>query len=142
MTLQMYSLDQEAHKLVIEAKKLDENLNMKGGFCIQEAHKMRETTAYGLERFWGEHLRHREKEPRKATYWKATWDKLVEIMDKAGVNLPNHSNIEITAKQLWGEVPVVEGDQLTKLSSEDQRIALAVLTQFCDCLVWWTQRYK
>jgi hypothetical protein len=24
----------------------------------------------------------------------------------------------------------------------EQRIALMVLTQFCDSLVWWTQRYK
>ena len=25
---------------------------------------------------------------------------------------------------------------------EDQRVALMVLTQLCDSLVWWTQRYK
>jgi hypothetical protein len=25
---------------------------------------------------------------------------------------------------------------------EHQRITLAVLTQLCDSLVWWTQRYK
>jgi hypothetical protein len=33
-------------------------------------------------------------------------------------------------------------EQLWQLSHEDQQIALAVLTQLCDCLVWWTQRYK
>jgi hypothetical protein len=24
----------------------------------------------------------------------------------------------------------------------EQKIALMVLTQFCEALVWWTQRYK
>jgi hypothetical protein len=36
-------------------------------------------------------------------------------------------------------------DGLWRFSEEhpdDQRVALAVLTQLCDCLVWWTQRYK
>ncbi|MCA1994465.1 MAG: hypothetical protein LDL41_20825, partial [Coleofasciculus sp. S288] len=32
--------------------------------------------------------------------------------------------------------------KLWQLSLEDQRVALAVLTQLCDCIVWWTQRYK
>lgn len=142
MTLQMYGLDREAQKLVLKAIALDEDKNKNGNPCIQEAYKMRETITYGLERFWGEHLRHRDKEPRKSAYWKATWEKLVEIMDQAGIKLPNDSNIELTAKKLWGEIPVVDTDQATKLSLKDQRIALAVLAQLCDCLVWWTQRYK
>jgi hypothetical protein len=32
--------------------------------------------------------------------------------------------------------------QLWNLEIDDQRVALMVLTQFCDALVWWTQRYK
>jgi hypothetical protein len=142
MTLQMYGLDREAQKLVLKAIALDADNSLQGSPCIAEAYKMRETIAYGLERFWGEHLRHRDKELRKSAYWKTTWGKLVEIMDKAGIKLPNDSNIELTAKKLWGEIPVVATDPTTKLSLEDQRIALAVLTQLCDCLVWWTQRYK
>ncbi|MGB8702531.1 MAG: hypothetical protein WCD18_24205 [Thermosynechococcaceae cyanobacterium] len=142
MTLQIYGLDREAQKLVLQARSLDADNSQNGSLCIQEAYKMRETIAYGLERFWGEHLRNRHKEPRKSAYWKATWDKLVEIMDKADIKLPNDSNIELTTQKLWGEIPVVEGNPKTKLSSNDQRIALAVLTQLCDCLVWWTQRYK
>jgi hypothetical protein len=142
MTLQIYGLDREAQKLVLQAKALDADISQKGANCLQEAYKMRETIAYGLERFWGEHLRHSNKEDRKSAYWKATWDKLVEIMDKAGIKLPNDSSIELTAQKLWGEIPVVDTDQATKLSLNDQRIALAVLAQLCDCLVWWTQRYK
>jgi hypothetical protein len=142
MTLQMYGLDREAQKLVIQAKALDADQSQTGNPCIQEAYKMREIIAFGLERFWGEHLRNRHKEPRKSAYWKLTWDKLVEIMDKAGIKLPNDSDIELTAQKLWGEIPVLKGDQETKLSLNDQRIALAVLSQLCDCMVWWTQRYK
>jgi hypothetical protein len=32
--------------------------------------------------------------------------------------------------------------KLWSIPLEDQRVAVAVLTQLCDCLVWWTQRYK
>ncbi|NJM76599.1 MAG: hypothetical protein HC852_13470 [Acaryochloridaceae cyanobacterium RU_4_10] len=135
MAWQTYGLDREAQKLVLAAKKRDAD-------SLNQSFKMRMTAAYGLERFWGEQLRLRGKEQSKADYWKETWDSLVKIMDKAGIKLPNHSDIEITSQQLWGDIPIVEGDASTKLSLNDQRIALAVLTQFCDCLVWWTQRYK
>jgi len=46
------------------------------------------------------------------------------------VRVDNTAGIKTMAKKLWD------------LSLEDQRITLAVLTQLCDCLVWWTQRYK
>jgi hypothetical protein len=46
------------------------------------------------------------------------------------VNLPNHDNINTMADQLW------------ELSEENQQIALSILKEFCDALVWWTQRYK
>jgi hypothetical protein len=45
-----------------------------------------------------------------------------------------------------GKIPTREiqamSESLWALSVEDQRVAIAVLTQLCDCLVWWTQRYK
>jgi hypothetical protein len=98
---------------------------------------MRESVSYGLERFWGEHLRLQSKEPNKAQYWKETWDKLVETMAEAGIPIPNDTvqvndtkSVQAMAEKLW------------ELKLEDQRITLAVLTQLCDCLVWWTQRYK
>ena len=94
-------------------------------------------TAYGLERFWGEHLRLQRKEPTKSEYWKDTWDELVQAMNEAGINIPNDpvnannvQSIRSMSEKLW------------QLDVEKQRVTLAVLTQLCDCIVWWTQRYK
>lgn len=125
-----YGLDEEARKLVQSAKKGDEGIleGSKQGF--KEAYKMREAVAFGLERFWGEAKRHEADNPAKAKYWKEVWDTLAKILKKTDVNLPNHDNVNIMDGELW------------KLKPEEQQIALAVLTQFCDCLVWWTQRYK
>jgi hypothetical protein len=95
-------------------------------------------TAYGLERFWGEHLRLQRREPEKAQYWKDTWDALVGVMQQAGVTIPNDAvsaedvrSIRAMSEKLWNE-----------LDLDAQRVSLAVLTQLCDCIVWWTQRYK
>lgn len=125
-----YGLDHAAQKLVLDAKKRDRD-------SLNQAFKMREAVAYGLERFWGEHLRLQGKEAAKSEYWKATWDELVRLMDQAGVKIPNDQvrandtkSVQEMAEKLW-EVDV-----------KDQRVAIAVLTQLCDCLVWWTQRYK
>ena len=133
MTWKSYNLDQEAQKLVLKHR------DKKG--VIGQSHKMRTTVAYGLERFWGEQLRllgkNDPKERAKGEYWRDTWTTLVEIMKKAGIKLPedkvdgnNTKQVQDYAAKLW-EFPI-----------EDQRISLAVLTQFCESLVWWTQRYK
>lgn len=125
-----YGLDREAQKLVLAAKKRDDA-------SLSQAFKMREAVAYGLERFWGEHLRLQGKEQNKSDYWKETWDTLVKIMKDAKVDIPNDrinnndtNAVEAMANKLW------------QLDIKDQRIAIAVLTQLCDCVVWWTQRYK
>jgi hypothetical protein len=98
---------------------------------------MRMAVSYGLERFWGEHLRLQSREPQKSEYWKATWDTLVTVMATSGVTIPNDSvNVDNTrAIQTMSE-------KLWQLQPENQRVALAVLTQLCDCVIWWTQRYK
>ena len=125
-----YGLDREAQQLVLAAKQRDDA-------SLNQAFKMREAVAYGLERFWGEHLRLQGKEEAKSQYWKETWDTLVKIMDNAKIKIPNDrldsndtKSVQKMAEKLW------------TLEIETQRIALAVLTQLCDCLVWWTQRYK
>jgi hypothetical protein len=125
-----YGLDREAQRLVLAAKKRDEK-------SLNQSHVMRMTVPYGLERFWGEHLRLQPKEEKKSLYWKDTWDTFVKIMAQTGFVIPNLkvsvdnvNEIEKMSEELW------------KLSLDDQRVALAVLTQLCDCLVWWTQRYK
>ena len=132
---QPYQLDHWAQQLVIQHRYQEGVLG--------ESHKMRMACAYGLERFWGEHLRFEssknDKEKSKGKYWKAVWKKVAEILAKASIQLPDaqgqvklndRQKIEDTAKAIWS------------LDPDDQRIALMVLTQFCDSLVWWTQRYK
>ena len=51
-------------------------------------------------------------------------------LPKDNVNAEDDKKIQDISTQLWA------------LSLEDQRVAMAVLTQLCDCIVWWTQRYK
>ncbi|MFQ3679498.1 MAG: hypothetical protein SNJ60_03185 [Pseudanabaenaceae cyanobacterium] len=132
MAWQTYGLDREAQKLVLRVKQQDAD-------ALNQSHKMRMAVAYGLERFWGEHLRLQAKEQDriKSWYWKATWDALVKIVAKAHVEIPNDKvdlkdtkAIQAMSEKLW------------ELDLVDQRVALAVLAQLCDCLVWWTQRYK
>jgi hypothetical protein len=125
-----YDLDREAQKLVLAAKKRDEK-------SLNQSYKMRMAVAYGLERFWGEHLRLQAKEPDKSAYWKETWDALVGIMEQAGVLIPNDAVSANNVKQIQ-----TMSDQLWQLTIDEQRVSLAVLTQLCDCIVWWTQRYK
>jgi hypothetical protein len=125
-----YELDRIAQKLVLVARERDPK-------SLNQSHKMRMSVAYGLERFWGEHLRLKGREETKSKYWKATWDAFCELMLKVGIKLPKDNvnaeddkKIQDISTQLWA------------LSLEDQRVAMAVLTQLCDCIVWWTQRYK
>jgi hypothetical protein len=124
MAWQPYGLDRKAQALVLAARERDIN-------SLNQAFKMRTTAAYGLERFWGEQLRLRGREQTQADYWRETWDALVEILKDTGIELPNKiTDPKAMAERLW------------ELSLDDQRLALAVLTQLCDCIIWWTQRYK
>jgi hypothetical protein len=128
MSWQMYEIDRTAHDLVLQFRDRD---------VLGESHKMRATTAYGLERFWGEHLRLDQKEADKAAFWKATWDELCRMMKQAGVKLPNENvntkdtnSIKLMSEKLWA------------FDIEQRKVALAILIELCDSLVWWTQRYK
>jgi hypothetical protein len=67
-----YDLDYYAQELVLKFRNTNDVLN--------ESHKMRMTVAYGLERFWGEHLRLEREKSEKAKYWLAVWQKLHEIV--------------------------------------------------------------
>ncbi len=130
MAWNTYDLDRRAQKLVLDARRRDQE-------SLNQGHKMRTTVAYGLERFWGEQLRLSGRDQSKADYWKATWTELVDIMALAGVTVPNRrvnpsqeDQVRAMAGDLWG------------MNLADQRVTLAVLTQLCDAIVWWTQRYK
>ncbi len=134
MAWKSYELDRVAQKLVLDARKRDEKTSKKNK-SLNQAHKMRLAVAYGLERFWGEHLRLKEKEKNKSLFWEETWQAFAKIMAQTGVNIPNDQvddadSIEAMSKKLW------------LLDIETQRVALAVLTQLCDAIVWWTQRHK
>jgi hypothetical protein len=148
MAWKSYELDRAAQRLVLKALERDSK-------SLNQSYKMRMAVAYGLERFWGEHLRflqpkkdgkeYTEKEQEdnnKSKYWKQTWDEFTKIMSKAGVTIPNDP-IHPDKK---GKLPTQDikamSQKLWDLSVEDQRVAIAVLTQLCDCIVWWTQRYK
>lgn len=127
---QPYELDHHAQELVLKNRDKKDVLN--------ETHKMRMTVAYGLERFWGERFRLERESTDKANYWKDVWSVTVKILQSSGITLPNDNitdirdgkKIEEMAKKLW------------KMDSEDRQISLMVLTQFCDSLVWWSQRLK
>ncbi len=132
MSWQMYEIDRVAHDLVLKFRDRE---------VLGESHKMRMTTPYGLERFWGEHLRlaqsKKDEEQAKSEFWKATWDELCKIMKQAGIKLPNEkinlkdtSSIKAMSEKLWG------------FDIEQRKVALAILIELCDSLVWWTQRYK
>ena len=138
MAWQSYELDRIAQKLVLAARKCDPK-------SLNQSHDMRMAVAYGLERFWGEHLRLKGKkieEENKSKFWKATWDELVIVMKKTGVTIPN----DLVEPDGKGKIPTQAiqsmSEKLWALSVDDQRVSMAVLTQLCDCLVWWTQRYK
>jgi hypothetical protein len=131
MAWHAYDLDHLAQEIVLKARNRDPD-------SLNQAHKMRASCAYGLERFWGEHLRLNEKEPAKASFVADVWRGLEGILKRGGVDLPGdlltnrdpEAAIQAVAEQIW------------RLEREQQQVALAVLTALCDAVVWWTQRLK
>lgn len=133
---QPHQLDYSAQQLVIKYRDQKNVLN--------ESHKMRMSVAYGLERFWGEHLRFErengDESKNKGEYWKSVWVTLAKILKAADINLPDaEGKVSINQTTQIGETVRVIWEEMTP---EERRIALMVLTQLCDALVWWTQRYK
>jgi hypothetical protein len=126
-----YDLDHLAQEIVLKARHRDAD-------SLNQAYKMRASCAYGLERFWGEHLRLADKEAAKAQFVADVWKALVGILAKARLSLPadllsskdSEQRIQSVAENIW------------RLKPEEQQAALAVLTALCDAVVWWTQRLK
>ena len=154
--LVLYALDRYAHDLVIERRFLslstneEENRKSKNQ-VFNEVFKMRSTVAFGLERFWGEPLRLKGKqeddgenknkkiESEKSKYWGDTWGKFREIMESCDMSLPKssldvpESKIQETVTELWNN---------SEKKREERKVAIAILTELCDRMIWWTQRYK
>lgn len=126
-----YDLDKAAQRIVLAARERDND-------SLNQAYKMRATCAYGLERFWGEHLRLAESEPHKAAFVKDVWCAFVEIMARAKIAIPKAMASREEAER---EIAMV-ADRLWSLPRQDQQVSLAVLTNLCDAVVWWTQRLK
>jgi hypothetical protein len=135
-----YNLDHLAQEIVLQARHRDSENQTRS---LNQAYKMRAACAYGLERFWGEHLRLNSKkssqdDQNKAKFVADVWLALVGVLKEAGVQLPNtllsnqdsEATIQSVAEQIW------------RLKPQEHQIALAVLTALCDSVVWWTQRLK
>lgn len=128
-----YDLDHLAVEIVLKAKQRDEKA---GTDSRTQAHKMRAACAYGLERFWGESRRLASDEPNKAKFIADVWKGLAGVLATAGVSIPSDllsqdgraAEASTIINQLWG------------LSLYEQSVALAVLTNLCDSVVWWSQR--
>lgn len=135
MSLKLFEIDRRAHDIVLAFR---DRKDQKGNDVLGESHTMRMTTAYGLERFWGEQLRLRRENPDKADFWKETWKTLYDIMkEDAGIEIPNDAvnsseteAIKVMANKLWN------------FDQEQRKVTLSILIELCDSLVWWTQRYK
>ena len=137
MSWESYGLDRYAQELVLAAKKRSPD-------SLNQSHKMRLDVAYGLERFWGEQLRLAGDRDRKDVYWREVWAILVRVMAKAGMTIPNDSIPASRDRNDRAQTEAIEtmSQKLWNLSLEEQRVSLAVLSELCDALVWWTQRYK
>jgi hypothetical protein len=128
-----YHLDHLAQEIVLRARQRDPS-------SLNQAYKMRASCAYGLERFWGEHLRLADKELEKAAFVADVWKAFVGIIRQTdnSVLLPDamlsrkadETVIHAMAQQIW------------EMSSQDHQTCLAVLTALCDSIIWWVQRLK
>lgn len=126
MAWESYNLDREAHELVVTYRDKKDALN--------QAYKMRVTVTYGLERFWGEQWR---LDAEKANYWKDVWKTFAKIVKDAGIEIPC-DEINASDKEAVQRI----SSALWDMKADYRKVSLAILTQFCDSLVWWTQRYK
>jgi len=130
-------LDHHAQRVVLAARKRDPK-------SLNQAYKLRAACAYGLERFWGEHLRlngakANQEDRNKASFVADVWQVLSkELLPNAGIKLPEEM---LSNSQNEDEIQAV-ADRLWDLNSYDRQVALAVLTNLCDAVVWWTQRLK
>lgn len=120
-----YNLDQKAHDLVMKYRGTD---------ALNQSYKMRVAVSYGLERFWGEQFR---LDAHKQSYWRDTWKALVEIMALAEVTIPNDPITQNNTQQIQ-----TMAGKLWNFDIKQRKVAIAVLTQLCESMVWWTQRYK
>lgn len=131
-----YNLDEKAHDLVLTVYSLTCDAKEKNE-VFSQAHKMRLTVSYGLERFWGEQIR--LKGTAKGDYWRETWITLCDILANTGIDLPRD---EVQSENDTETIKKIADRLWRKIDNKQRKVVLNILTQLCDCMVWWTQRYK
>lgn len=128
-----FDLDHHAMEIVLKARSRDPD-------SLNQAYKMRVACSYGLERFWGEHLRLGDKEIAKAAFIVDVWKCFASVIRQArpDLELPatmlstnaDEELIQSMAQQIWS------------IDIKDQQACLAVLIGLCDSVIWWAQRLK
>jgi hypothetical protein len=149
MTWKPYHLDYRAMRLVQAALEHDPK-------SLNQSFKMRTTCTFGLERFWGEHLRlqqsQNQADRKKGDFAAATWSAFRETIDdvKPGLasRLPNTIPIHIENEgqnertERINQSVSAAAQLFWNLDIHDQRNCLTLLSALCDAVVWWTQRLK
>lgn len=148
MSWQPYRIDDCARQVVLKALERDPT-----GESLSQVFKMRATCAYGLERFWGECLRLKQKattlDQNKADIIIDTWKILSEdILSGTGIDLSFNFNINLNprnspdreALQAAARVYLQSLWQLQTGHPHQAQVALSVLTTFCEAIIWWKNR--
>jgi hypothetical protein len=128
-----FNLDHLAMEIVLKARSRDPD-------SLNQAYKMRISCSYGLERFWGEHLRLADKEIAKAAFIVDVWKCFVSVIRQARPDLPLPATM--LSKNADEELIQSMAQQLWSIDIQDQQACIAVLTGLCDSVVWWVQRLK
>ena len=149
MSWKPYHLDHHAMLLVQSAIKRDPK-------SLNQAYKMRTTCAYGMERFWGEHLRLLQSNSQSDQYkgefvadtWSDFWSLIHDISPDLAERLPKKIEIRVANEAInqrnerINQVVVNSAKLFWELDIADQRNCLSILSALCDAIVWWTQRLK
>ncbi|WP_146134525.1 hypothetical protein [Aphanothece minutissima] len=138
MVWQPYPIDDCARQVVEHAIQRDSSRK-----SLNQVFKMRFTCAYGLERFWGEYLRLKSGsavDQNKAEIILDTWRFLqADILRGTGIELPlddalnvnDASAVNESLSSIW---------QLRTAHPRQAQVVLAVLTNFCEAIIWWKNR--
>jgi len=146
MTWTPYVLDNIAQHIVLKAIERDLKNKTKS---VGQAHRLRGSCAYGLERFWGEQIRlmneKNSNDKAKGEFTQDVWKAFASIMKSTGINLPDQP-ISMVPKGKNLEQSIYIGeiqkacDHIRSLDEYETQASLAVLTSLCDAIVWWKQR--
>lgn len=149
-----FDLDHHAQRIVLAARKRDLAAHTdKSEMCsLNQAHKMRTSCAFGLERFWGEHLRLKLSDSKvdknKAEFIADTWEALTVSLLPKEIQLPREVLKGGKNKEEDQKLAVDLAEEFAAKiwrfneNKYDRSVALAILTNLCDAIIWWKQRLK